>query len=138
MTQPPPTARIRSLDDSLLRQVVAHAGDGHVGVLRIFDRGDFRGPIHFVEYAVVPPGASIGRHTHGADEELYLVLEGTGTMHVDGHDFRVAPGTVVLNRAGGTHELRNDSSAPIRLYVIEVGLGPAARGPTDGTEHERD
>jgi mannose-6-phosphate isomerase-like protein (cupin superfamily) len=116
-------ARVRSLADAGLAEVVAHGGEGSIGFRRVFDRADFAGPLHFVDYAVLPPGASIGRHTHGRDEELYLVLEGSGTMHLDGQEFRVGPGSVILNRAGGTHGLRNDSDAPLRLFVVEVGLG---------------
>jgi mannose-6-phosphate isomerase-like protein (cupin superfamily) len=114
--------RVRRLAELPLADVVAHGGAGTIGFHRVFDRADFEAPVHFVDYAVLPPGASIGRHTHGRDEELYLVLEGSGTMHLDGREFRVGPGTVILNRAGGTHALRNDSDAPIRLFVVEVGL----------------
>jgi mannose-6-phosphate isomerase-like protein (cupin superfamily) len=114
--------RVRSLRDDRLAEVVAHGGEGRIGFLRVFDRHDFASPLHFVDYAVLPPGASIGRHTHGRDEELYLVLAGTGTMHLDGREFRVGPGSVILNRAGGTHGLRNDSDQEIRLFVVEVGL----------------
>ena len=131
MKRDPIAARVRSLTDAVLAEVEAHGGQGTIAFRRVFDRADFAGPLHFVDYAVLPPGASIGRHTHGPDEELYLVLEGTGTMHLDGEEFRVGPGSVILNRAGGTHGLRNDSDAPIRLFVVEVGLERAV-----GEDHD--
>jgi len=115
-------ARVRRLADEALAQVVAHGGAGAIGFLRLFDRADFTAPVHFVDYAVLPPGASIGRHTHGRNEELYLVLEGNGLMHLDGTEFRVGPGSVIVNRPGGTHGLKNDSDRDLRLFVVEIGL----------------
>ena len=120
--------------------------EGKIKSVAITDRqivGDFKAPVHFVDYAVLPPGASIGRHRHGRDEELYLVLEGSGMLHLDGRDVRVGPGSVIVNRAGGVHGLRNDTEAPLRLFVIEVGLaasGAAAREATGNgaLEHEAD
>jgi quercetin dioxygenase-like cupin family protein len=119
------TGPVRRLGEQALARVCAHGGEGTIDFARVFAAGDFSSPIHFVDYAVLPPGSSIGRHTHGANEELYLVLEGSGLMHLDGRDFQVGPGTVILNRAGGTHGLRNDSGAPVRIFVVEVGLGAA-------------
>ena len=110
------------LNDLDLADVCAHAGEGHIGFRRVFDAAAFVGPCHFVDYAVVPPGTSIGIHTHGEDEEIYLVLEGHGTMHQDGREFAVAQGSVILNRPGGTHGLRNDGEVPLRLFVVEIGL----------------
>jgi dTDP-glucose pyrophosphorylase len=118
--------QVRQLDQLELESIVAHGGDGRIGCRRVFTAADFDGPWNFVDYAVLPPGTSIGRHTHGDDEELYLVLEGEGTMHLDGADFAVRPGTLIRNRAGGTHGLRNDGDRPIRLLVVEVATSPAS------------
>jgi mannose-6-phosphate isomerase-like protein (cupin superfamily) len=118
-----PQGRVRRLAEQALARVCAHGGEGTIDFARVFTAADFASAIQFVDYATLPPGSSIGRHTHGRNEELYLVLEGAGTMHLDGTDFQVGPGSVILNRAGGTHGLRNDSDAPIRIFVVEVGLG---------------
>jgi mannose-6-phosphate isomerase-like protein (cupin superfamily) len=109
-----------------LAEVRAHGGQGRIGFHRLFEGTEHDGAWHFADYAVLPPGASIGRHTHGDNEELYLVLEGRGTMHLEGRDFPVQAGSVVLNPCGGTHGLVNDSDAPLRLFVIEVALKGAA------------
>lgn len=113
--------RVR-LSDLALRPVVAHGGQGTIGFARPLDGDEFEGPVHFVDYAVLPPGASIGEHTHGRDEEIYLVLEGRGTMTRDGGCFAVQAGDVIVNRAGGRHGLLNDADEPLRLFVVEIGL----------------
>lgn len=119
-------ARVMKLDELPLESVVAHGGEGRIGFHRLFEARDVRGPWNFVDYAVLPPGASIGRHRHGRNEELYLVLEGEGTMQLDGQSFPVRAGHVVLNRPGGEHGLVNTSQAPLRLFVVEVAV------PADG------
>ena len=114
--------RVTRLQDLALESVQAHGGEGEILFHRPFGAEDFAGPCHFVDYAILPPGTSIGIHTHGADEEIYLVLEGTGTMHRDGEEFTVGPGSVIINKPGGTHGLRNDGGTPLRLFVVEIGL----------------
>lgn len=114
--------RALNLEDLELEPVVAHGGEGKIGFCRVLAASDFEGPWNFVDYAVVPPGASIGQHRHGANEELYLVLAGEGVMRVDGQEIRVRPGHVVVNRPGGRHGLVNDGQEPLRLFVVEIAL----------------
>lgn len=127
---PPERVRVLRLQELSLDTVVAHGGDGEIRFRRVFDRGDFAGPWNFVDYAVVPPGGSIGRHRHGRDEELYLVLEGEGELTLDGVTHRVGPGSVAVNRAGGEHALKNVGATDLRLFVVEVALpDDAERSP---------
>ena len=118
----PREGRVLRLDELPLERVVAHGGEGRIGFHRVFEASDFAGPWNFVDYAVLPPGASIGRHRHGRNEELYLILEGEGTLQLDGRTIPVRAGHVVLNRPGGEHGLLNSSQAPLRLFVVEVAL----------------
>jgi quercetin dioxygenase-like cupin family protein len=103
---------------------VAHDGRGTVEAARVLT-GNAPG-VGFVDLVVVPPGCSIGRHTHGADEEVYVVVDGTGEMVVDGTPLTVRPGDVVVNAPGGTHELANTSDAPLRLVVVDVACSGRA------------
>ncbi|MBU0753592.1 MAG: cupin domain-containing protein [Planctomycetes bacterium] len=114
--------RILNLNDLPLEEVTAHEGEGKIRFNRVFSEEAFGGPWNFVDYAVLPPGTSIGIHTHGDNEELYLVLEGTGTMHLDGKDHPVRPGSVILNRRGGTHGLKNTGRVPLKIFVTEVRI----------------
>ena len=73
-----------------------------------------------VDYVVVPPGADIGFHVHGTDEEeAYVVMEGSGKMDLDGTMVRVEKGDVIVNPPGGGHGLVNDSSMAMTLVVIQ-------------------
>jgi glyoxylate utilization-related uncharacterized protein len=114
--------RVLDLNELPLERVVAHEGEGEILFNRVFDDKAFRGPWNFVDYALLPPGTSIGIHTHGENEEVYLVLEGEGLMHLDGDEFPVKAGSVILNRPGGTHGLRNTGQVPLKIYVVEVKI----------------
>src|SRR5574341_2099747 len=109
----------------LLQQLVsvqAHDGIGKIRFARIFDRSSFVGRWDFVDYAIIPPGASIGNHTHENNEELYIELEGAGSMRTDNHEFRVRKGDMVLNPPMGRHGLRNDTQDNICILVIQIPL----------------
>jgi len=43
--------------------------------------------------ATIPPGAATDRHCHKLSEELYFLLEGTGSMEINGETRAVGPGT---------------------------------------------
>ena len=114
--------KVVHLDDLALEEVTAHEGEGRILFQRVFREDAFRGPWNFVDYAVLPPGTSIGLHGHGGNEELYLVLEGRGTMRLDGETFPVRAGSVILNRPGGVHGLSNDGPDPMKIFVVEVRI----------------
>lgn len=69
-----------------------HGGSGEVRIFRAFERGPDSGTAEFIHFVVVPPGSTIGRHRHGDDSEWYVILEGSGTMAVDGRKVPVAGG----------------------------------------------
>ena len=109
--------------DSPSEEMIAHGGNGLLAVSRIFTAKDVSGACNFVDFTVIPEGASIGPHSHELDEEeYYLILEGSGRMSVDGETFEVAKGDLIRNRPGGTHWLENNGREPIQLFVFELGL----------------
>lgn len=116
------TERIKNLAELPLASLRAHDGLGEIGFHRVFEQTFFRAACHFVDYAVLPPGASIGVHRHGEDEEIYLVLSGSGLMILDGVEHRVGAGSVIVNRPGGAHGLLNDGDADLRLFVVEISV----------------
>jgi mannose-6-phosphate isomerase-like protein (cupin superfamily) len=88
---------------------------------RISGRNELAGPCNFIDLAEIPPGASIGRHTHEKEEEeFYLVLQGQGRMWQDGEEFAVREGDLVRNPPGGEHGLANNGEGPLRIFVWEL------------------
>ena len=95
-----------------------HGGRGAIQFRRVLQE-EFDSGIAFLDYTILPPGASIGYHLHPETEEVYVVLRGTGLMTVDGEQARVGPGDVVLNRRGGSHGLENNGTVDLAILVVE-------------------
>jgi mannose-6-phosphate isomerase-like protein (cupin superfamily) len=55
--------------------------------------------------ATVPSGTSTQRHYHRASEEFYFILEGSGTMEVDGSRREITPGDAILIPPGAHHQI---------------------------------
>jgi len=53
----------------------------------------------------VPAGSATERHYHRASEEFYFILEGNGTMEIDGSTREVAPGDAILIPPGSSHRI---------------------------------
>jgi mannose-6-phosphate isomerase-like protein (cupin superfamily) len=99
---------------------VAHDGSGEIGTVRVLRDAD-GSHFSFIDLTEIPPGHSVGIHTHGPDdEEAYVIICGRGRMHVDGEEFEVGPGDVIVNTPGGTHGLANIGTEPLRMVVLDV------------------
>ena len=67
------------------------------------------------------PGASEGMHTHGDElplEELYLVIDGEATMHIDGRPFHLRPGDAVRAPVNSEHDIVNTGDSTLSLVVV--------------------
>ncbi len=74
--------------------------------------------VRFVSRVTLEPGASVGVHPHPREEELYVILEGTGTARVDDEGFPVGPGDAFLCKAGHRHGLCNDGPGPLAFLAV--------------------
>lgn len=103
-----------------LATMVAHQGIGMIKTARVLEKG--RGTnCNFIDLAIIPAGSTIGLHTHAkTDEEIYVVVSGTGLMQVDEQYFQVSQGDVIVNKPGGTHGLINLGHKDLVLVVIDV------------------
>ena len=112
-----------SFDRCDFRKVSAHGGSGMIFTERVLGEAS-ETACDFVDLTILPPGSDIGIHTHRPqEEEFYVVISGTGQMHLDGETFQVGSGDVIRNRAGGTHGLRNTGDQEVRLVVFQVPTG---------------
>jgi mannose-6-phosphate isomerase-like protein (cupin superfamily) len=101
---------------------IAHDGQGQIRAARVHAREPFMGAT-WVDLVEVPPGHSIGQHRHSTeDEEIYVVISGTATMHVEDVHIVVEPGDVVVNPPGGSHGLVNTGEEPVRLVVVDTAV----------------
>ena len=80
------------------------------------------------------PGQASTRHRHFEQDELYVVLEGTGRMRVDGELLTLEPLSTVLVSADSIRQVFNDTEAD-QLWLI-VGAPPEAANTLEMTEEQ--
>lgn len=97
-----------------------HGGTGEICVeWHGFD--NLRLPVAVQTWSL-PPGASEGMHAHDPAaeplEELYVVLAGTGRMHVGDAVHDIGPGDCVVAPSGTAHDLANTGDGELRVLVV--------------------
>ena len=76
---------------------------------------------------IVPPGKqSCTCHFHHAQEELFIVLEGEGTLRVAGERLPIKAGDVIMIPPGPEHphHILNTSNAPLKYLSISTRESP--------------
>ena len=98
-----------------------HDGQGLVKHVSLFQHEHFDTNLRFILTIDLPPGGSVGYHTHGEDEEVYVILEGRGIMTVNDEKRDVRAGDVILNKPGWSHGVENTGEDDLKIFVFEVG-----------------
>ena len=80
------------------------------------------------------PGQASTRHRHAGQEELYVVLAGTGRMRVDGELLTLGPLSAVLVEPDSVRQVFNDGEGDA-LWLV-VGAPPEAANTLEMTEEE--
>lgn len=64
-------------------------------------------------------GEDIGEETHKDTDQFFRVEKGQGTCFIDGHEYKIHDGDIVLVPAGAKHNVINtDSKEDLKLYTL--------------------
>ena len=119
--------------------VVVEPGHGHrVGNVEFLARTEDT-PFFNLAIIVLRPGQGVDGHRHKAEDDSFLVLEGTLSLTV-GDDDRVVqagPGTFVLVPSGTLHAIVNAGETDVRFLNVHapggfdrrIGLGRSSAEP---------
>ena len=94
-------------------------GRGTVTVCHLLEPEELYG--HGTMYArvILPPGTSVGWHTHVGNTEPYYILKGQADFIDDDRSVtRVGPGDVCLILPGQSHSIENNSDADVELMAL--------------------
>lgn len=116
------TSFVAGVESPPIERTAEHGGIGSITFRRLLASGEFSSNVEFVDSTIVPPGSTIGRHTHVGNEELYYIASGTPLVSVNGEERRLQRGDVAVVRSGQWHELRNDTSDDVEIFVVQVRL----------------
>ena len=85
---------------------------------------------------VVPPGKrAFPYHAHYANEEMFFVLEGEGSVRIGEASHRIRKGDFISLPPGreSAHQIFNDSDAPLRYIAVSTMESPeVAEYPESG------
>ena len=77
---------------------------------------------------VVPPGKRAWPfHNHHANEEMFFVLAGSGTVRIGSEQYEIRAGDFIAAPAGGqstAHQIINTSEAELRYISVSTMLRP--------------
>ena len=76
-----------------------------------------QGPVKVMR-GVLPPGATIGMHSHETNCEVIYILSGTGQVLCDGVQEPLGPGACHYCPKGHAHSLINDSAADLVFFAV--------------------
>lgn len=95
-------------------------GAGSVKVENWFKPEDFGARIRLCARLTLEPGSSIGNHTHEAEDEIYLVLSGSGRILENGAWSPIQAGDAILTGKGGSHSVENNGAEPLVIAAVII------------------
>lgn len=111
---------IRNFLSAPRAKAVIHEGVGLCEHCAVFQEKDFTAPVRFLNYTIIPPKGSFGIHPHGDDNELYIILEGSGMYTENGVTAQVKDGDIIMNVCFAVHGIENTGDVPMRILVLEA------------------
>lgn len=113
---------VRLADIAATTRTADHGGLGAIAFRRLLTETNFSSAVDFVDLSVIPPASTIGKHQHHDSEEIYFIASGSPLVTVNGDSRRLTRGDVSVVRSGEWHELVNDTSEPVEIFVVQVSL----------------
>ncbi len=72
---------------------------------------------------VVPPGKrAFPYHAHSLIEEMFVVLEGSGTLRHEGQEYPLRAGDVIAAPLGRAHQIVNTSDQDLRYLAVSSNV----------------
>ena len=91
-----------------------HAGGGQTTAYSFFKKAP--GLTLVFRKRALEAGSAIGYHLQ-AEDEIYYVLSGRGSMTIDGKSFDVVPGDAILTRPGSSHGLKQVGTEDLVIMI---------------------
>jgi mannose-6-phosphate isomerase-like protein (cupin superfamily) len=89
------------------------------------DMPPMENPVREIGWLTLKPGDSIGSHKHEVNEDVYIIVSGTGVFKdSDGKEYDVKAGDITIARLGQSHALTNTGNEDLRLISVIAGETP--------------
>lgn len=108
----------KSKDTTVEKREKMRGGDGTVTIKHFFKKEDFKSKVRLCAKLILPPGTSIGLHEHPSEDEVYIILKGTGILTTPDGNFNVLPEDAILTGAGGSHSIKNNGLTDLEILAF--------------------
>ncbi|MCL1814368.1 MAG: cupin domain-containing protein [Treponema sp.] len=98
----------------------ARGGNGTVNFLHLVEGKRVQKNTNMLAELTLPPGASIGPHSHTDETEFFVILKGNGTVNDNGTEKPITEGDVMITVSGETHSIANTGNVPLVLHAVIV------------------
>jgi mannose-6-phosphate isomerase-like protein (cupin superfamily) len=95
-------------------------GNGCVKIEHWFKPDAFGAKVRLCVRMTLEPNASIGNHVHEAEDEIYLVLSGSGRILENGAWTAIQAGDAILTGKGGSHSVENNGAEPLVIAAVII------------------
>ena len=103
-------------------------GQGRVSIMHLFQKEEITAPTRFCAKMILPPGSSIGPHTHENEDELYVILKGHGMLDDGTTQTPVTTGDAVLTGKGETHAIANTGASDLEILAVIMLYSQTTQG----------
>lgn len=92
-------------------------GSGCVTIRHYFKKDEIKANARLCAKLIVPPGAGIGAHQHDGEDEVYIILAGSGILDDGKEETPVTKGDAILTGDGESHAIRNAGDEDLVIYA---------------------
>ncbi|MCB0865433.1 MAG: cupin domain-containing protein [Solirubrobacterales bacterium] len=104
---------VRRLSDAAVKDF--HRLSSHI----LMDAGELGSRHMTVTWIEVPSGVSQELRSHEEAEQVYVVVQGTGTLSTTGDTEQLQPGDLALIPPATDHTVANEDEAPLALLSVQ-------------------
>jgi mannose-6-phosphate isomerase-like protein (cupin superfamily) len=103
------------------RREKARGGEGTVQFTHFAEgKGKAQKNTNLLAEITLPPGASIGKHTHTGETEFFIIMEGAGVADDNGREVPVKKGDIMITASGESHSIANNGNVPLVLHAAII------------------
>ena len=87
-------------------------------VVNILEKEEMYGTGRLFGVSIIPPGGSIGQHTHSGDFETYFILKGKARVNDNGNVQELGPGDMTQCKDGDYHAIENIGDCDLEYIAV--------------------
>ena len=93
-------------------------GNGTIRIVNILNKEEMNGLGRLFAVSIIPPGCSIGQHTHEGDFETYYILKGRARINDNGTVAELEPGDMTQCGDGHFHSIENIGDVDLEYLAV--------------------